>query len=95
MSDFRGDSKVRRSAGQCASTLCTPKKQEAQKGDLAKGKRKGQMSLEADAAPNKASVKAFSSKALQERMPPSVKPETNSALSSKEKVQDEICKLQG
>lgn len=39
------------------------------------------MSLEADAAPNKASLKV-----LPKRMPPHVKVETNRALSSKEKV---------
>lgn len=86
MSYTREDSKGRSSADRFASTLCTPKEQQAQRNGLAKGKSKGQMSLEADAALIKAPDKASTTKAVRERIPPSVKVETNRALSSKEKV---------
>lgn len=82
----REDSKGRSSADLCASTLCTPKEQQAQRNGLPKGKSKGQMSLEADAALIKAPAEASTTKALQERIPPNVQVQTNRALSSKEKV---------
>ncbi|XP_040915914.1 synaptonemal complex protein 2-like [Toxotes jaculatrix] len=90
LSDTREDSKGNSSADQCASTLCTPKVRQAQRNSLAKGKSKGQMSLQADTAPNKAPVKAPATKALQERIHPNVKAETNRALSIKEKRDAEV-----
>ncbi|XP_035513508.1 synaptonemal complex protein 2-like [Morone saxatilis] len=78
------------SAEQCASTLRAPKEQRAQKSGLAKGKSKGQMSLEADAALIKAPAKASTTKVLQERIPPNVRVETNRALSVKEKRDAEV-----
>lgn len=84
--DIRDDSKCRSSADWCGSTLCISKEQQAQRKSLAKGKTKGQMSLEADAAAVKAPVKASTTKALQERITPNVKVKTNRALSRKEKV---------
>ncbi|XP_040010003.1 synaptonemal complex protein 2-like [Xiphias gladius] len=90
MSDIKGESKGRISAGQCVSTLFDPKVQQAQRNGLTKGNRKGLMSVEADAAPNKAQVKAPITKAMQERIPPGVKAETNRALSKKEKRDAEV-----
>ncbi|XP_026188403.1 LOW QUALITY PROTEIN: synaptonemal complex protein 2 [Mastacembelus armatus] len=63
-SDTREEYKVE-SSDQRAATLCPPRKEQAQKNSLAKGKRKGQIPLASD-APYKASVKA---RALQERTP--------------------------
>ncbi|XP_023283356.1 synaptonemal complex protein 2 [Seriola lalandi dorsalis] len=85
MSGTRGDSKRRGSADQCASTLGTSNKQQAQRNGLAKGNSKGRMSLKADVALNKAPVKAPTTVALQEKIQPNVKAQTNRALSSKEK----------
>ncbi|XP_026222650.1 synaptonemal complex protein 2 isoform X2 [Anabas testudineus] len=90
MSDIRGDSKVRSTGDHCVPTLNTPKEQPAQGCGLAKGKRKGQMSLVADAASNKASVKPSTSKALQGRTPPNVEAEIDRNLSSKEKKAAEV-----
>ncbi|XP_022597535.1 synaptonemal complex protein 2 [Seriola dumerili] len=85
MSGTRGDSKGRGSADQCASTLGTSNKQQAQRNGLAKGNSKGRMSLKADVNLNKAPVKAPTTVALQEKIQPNVKAQTNRALSSKEK----------
>lgn len=82
MSDIREDSKGRR----CASTLCSTKEQQAQRNGLAKGKSKGQMSMDADAAPIKAPAKASTIKVLQKSIPPNISVQTNRALSSKAKV---------
>lgn len=64
--------------------------QQAQGNGPAKGKSKRQISLEADAAPvkapAKASAKASTTKALQKRVPPNAKVETDMTLRSKEKV---------
>lgn len=81
MSAVREDSKGRSSANRTA-----PKEQKAQRSDLAKGKSKGQIPLEVDAAQIKAPAKASTTKGLQERKTPNVMVETNRALSSKEKV---------
>uniref|UniRef100_A0A4W6C0X2 Synaptonemal complex protein 2 n=1 Tax=Lates calcarifer TaxID=8187 RepID=A0A4W6C0X2_LATCA len=89
-SDITGDSKGQGSADQYASTLCTPKVQQDQRNGPTKGKSKGQMSLEANAAQNKAPVKAPTTRALQERIPPNVKAGTNKALSNKQKRDAEV-----
>ncbi|XP_041802431.1 synaptonemal complex protein 2 [Chelmon rostratus] len=88
MSDGQGVSKGRRSADHCASTLCIPKEQQAQRNGLEKGKSEGQMSLEADASLIKAPAKASATKALQER--PNIITEANRALSRKEKRDAEV-----
>lgn len=84
MPDNRVGSKVRGSVDGVASTFCSPNEQPS---DLAQGKKKGQVPLEAAAAPNKVSIKASTSKAMKERRPPKVKADTSRVLSSKEKVQ--------
>ncbi|KAI3356815.1 hypothetical protein L3Q82_003476 [Scortum barcoo] len=86
MSYTREDSKGRSSEDRFASTLCTPKGQQAQRNGLANGKIKGQMSPEADAALITAPAKA---KPLQERIP-NVKVGTKRALTSKEKRDAEV-----
>ncbi|XP_070767245.1 synaptonemal complex protein 2 [Enoplosus armatus] len=90
MCDIREDSKGRSSADRCTSTFCAPKEEQAQRSGLAKRKSKGQMSLQADAALIKAPAKASTTKALQERIPPNTKVETNRALSSKKKRDAEV-----
>ncbi|XP_027144283.1 synaptonemal complex protein 2 isoform X2 [Larimichthys crocea] len=85
MSAVREDSKGRSSANRTA-----PKEQKAQRSDLAKGKSKGQIPLEVDAALIKAPAKASTTKGLQERKTPNVMVETNRALSSKEKRDAEV-----
>ncbi|XP_035863720.1 synaptonemal complex protein 2 isoform X6 [Sander lucioperca] len=90
MSDIREDSKGRSSADRCASILCPPEEQQAQRNGVAKGKRKHQMSLEADATPITAPAKASTTKALKKRVSANVKVETNRALSSKEKKDAEV-----
>ncbi|KAK2897784.1 hypothetical protein Q8A73_014164 [Channa argus] len=82
--DSRGDFKARSSAGQCASTVCTPKEQQAQRNGMAKEKSKYQTPLEESVAPNKSSVKLSTTKAKQGKIP-GVEAETTEALSSKEK----------
>ncbi|XP_074501267.1 synaptonemal complex protein 2 [Sebastes fasciatus] len=72
--------------------------QQAQGNGPAKGKSKRQISLEADAAPvkapakapAKASAKASTTKALQKRVPPNAKVETDMTLRSKEKRDSEV-----
>lgn len=89
VSDIKEDSKDRNSdhqADRCAPTLCAPKKQHAKINGLVKGKSKGQNSSEIDATLIKAPAKASTTTALQEKIPPNVKVETNRDLSSKEKV---------
>ncbi|XP_039657476.1 synaptonemal complex protein 2 isoform X4 [Perca fluviatilis] len=90
MSDIRGDSKGRSSADRCASIPCPPKEQQAQRNGVAKGKRKPQVSLEADATPITTPAKASTTKALKKRVSANVKVETNRALSSKEKKEEEV-----
>ncbi len=85
MCNTRGNSKGKIPADCFTSTLCAPKEQQAQRNDVTKEKNKGQMSLEAGAPLIKAPPKTSATKALQERAP-DIKPETNRALSSKEKV---------
>ncbi|XP_029013447.1 synaptonemal complex protein 2 isoform X2 [Betta splendens] len=86
--DNGGGSKVKRSSGQFASMSCSPKEQPS---DLAKGKKKGQVPLEAAAAPNKALVKASTSNAMKETIPHKGKmAETSRVLSSKEKRDAEV-----
>ncbi|XP_037627905.1 synaptonemal complex protein 2 isoform X4 [Sebastes umbrosus] len=68
--------------------------QQAQGNGPTKGKSKRQISLEADAAPvkapAKASAKASTTKALQKRVPPNAKVETDMTLRSKEKRDSEV-----
>lgn len=71
---------------QCAAKLCSPKKQQAQRNGLTKGKSKRQMSLETDADAVKAPAKASTAKAPQKGTPQKGKADTNRNLSSKEKV---------
>ncbi|XP_069382156.1 synaptonemal complex protein 2 [Paralichthys olivaceus] len=85
LSDINGHSKSRTTADQCYSTLCAPKVQQPQRGGSGKGKTKGQMSLEADAVPKKAPVKAPNTTSLQERVTPNIRAKTNRELSNKEK----------
>ncbi|CAK6951244.1 synaptonemal complex protein 2 [Scomber scombrus] len=87
--DIREDSKGRSSADQRGSTSCTSKEQQAKRNGPARGKSKGQMSLEADATAVKAPVKASTTKALQEKTP-NVKVKTNRALSRKETRDAEV-----
>ncbi|XP_070825464.1 synaptonemal complex protein 2 [Chaetodon trifascialis] len=89
-SGSRGDSIGRCSVDHCASTLRIPKVQQAQRNDLAKGMKNGQMSLEAGADLIKAPAKASTTKALQERIPPNIKAEAHRALSSKQKRDAEV-----
>lgn len=87
--DIREDSKDRSldcQADRCAPTLSAPKKQQAKRNGLAKGKSKQQMSPEVEATLIKAPAKASPTKVLRERIPPNVKAETKRDLSSKEKV---------
>nr|XP_033486036.1 synaptonemal complex protein 2-like [Epinephelus lanceolatus] len=88
MSDIREDSKGRSSVDQCAAKLCSPKKQQAQRNGLTKGKSKRQMSLETDAV--KAPAKASTAKAPQKGTPQKGKADTNRNLSSKEKRDAEV-----
>ncbi|XP_034446233.1 synaptonemal complex protein 2 isoform X1 [Hippoglossus hippoglossus] len=92
MCDINGYPKSRSTADQCSSTLCAPKVQQTQRSGSGKGKTKGQMSLEADAAPNKAPVKAPNTTSLQERVTPDITAETNRTLSSKEKRDAKVAK---
>ncbi|XP_053173914.1 synaptonemal complex protein 2 [Scomber japonicus] len=87
--DIREDSKGRSSADQHGSTSCTSKEQQAKRNGPARGKNKGQMSLEADATAVKAPVKASTTNILQERTP-NVKVKTNRALSRNEKRDAEV-----
>ncbi|XP_030279267.1 synaptonemal complex protein 2 isoform X4 [Sparus aurata] len=80
MSENREGSKDRSSLERCA-----PKVQQVQRNRLAKGKNKGQMSLEADVAPVKAQTKASTTKAVQERRPANVKAQTNKTLSNEKR----------
>ncbi|CAB1445715.1 unnamed protein product [Pleuronectes platessa] len=66
--------------------------QQTQRSGSGKVKTKGQMSLEADAAPHKAPVKAPNTTSLQERVTPDITAETNRALSSKEKEKKHVKK---
>ncbi|XP_053281245.1 synaptonemal complex protein 2 [Pleuronectes platessa] len=92
MCDINGHSKNRSTADQCSSTLCAPQVQQTQRSGSGKVKTKGQMSLEADAAPHKAPVKAPNTTSLQERVTPDITAETNRALSSKEKRDAKVAK---
>lgn len=85
-SDISGDSKVRSSSAKCSSTVCTHKELQGKSNSLANGKSEGQMPLKADVAINKTSVESSTSKAPQEKIPPSVRAETNRDLSNKDKV---------
>ncbi|XP_049921300.1 synaptonemal complex protein 2-like [Epinephelus moara] len=86
MSDIKGRSSVE----QCAAKLCSPKKQQAQRNGLTKGKSKRQMSLETDADAVKAPAKASTSKAPQKGTPQKGNADTNRNLSSKEKRDAEV-----
>ncbi|XP_034732402.1 synaptonemal complex protein 2 isoform X2 [Etheostoma cragini] len=88
--DIRKDSKGRSSADRCASILSPPKEQQAQRNGVAKGKRKHQMSLEADAIKITAPAKASTTKALKKKVLPNLTVETNKALLSKEKKDAEV-----
>ncbi|XP_058499749.1 synaptonemal complex protein 2 isoform X5 [Solea solea] len=79
-SRIRENAKSRSSEDQLSLMLCDSKVQQAQR----KGKTKGQMSKEAHAALNKVPVMALTMKDPQERKPPNIKGDKNSALSSKE-----------
>ncbi|XP_036958544.1 synaptonemal complex protein 2 isoform X4 [Acanthopagrus latus] len=69
---------------------CAPKEKQVQRNCLAKGKSKGQMSLEADAAPIKSPANASSTKAVQERRPANVKADTSKTFSNKENRDAEL-----
>ncbi|XP_060930612.1 synaptonemal complex protein 2 [Limanda limanda] len=92
MCDFNRHSKSRSTADQCSSTLCAHQVQQTQRTGSGKVKTKGQMSLEADAAPHKAPVEALNTTSLQERVTPDITADTNRALSSKEKRDAKVAK---
>lgn len=67
-------------------SLSTPRVLQARRNDHTKNENIGQMSLDADAVPLKASVKTSKTKAMQERQKTEAKSETKMALPSKGKV---------
>lgn len=85
-SDIRTDSNETNAEDQHVSSLCTSKPQHAQSNGGAKGKTKGQTSLETGAVPMTPSVKTSTTKTLKEKKTPKSETENKRPQLDKEKV---------
>ncbi|XP_025757206.1 synaptonemal complex protein 2 isoform X4 [Oreochromis niloticus] len=88
-SDIRTDSSETNAGDQYVSSLCTSKPQHAQSNGGAKGKTKGQTSLETGAVPMTPSVKTSTTKTLKEKKTPKSETENKRAQLDKEKRDSE------